>query len=204
MDGTWIYPHFWIPETKADLRLFDGDNTLNPERKDYREWERKGYVTICKGGEVLVSQVADWYFDLYKQYRIIPFKVGYDNRFALEFVKRFEELIGSDVAEKVLQTAISLSEPMRAMEAELTMHLVHYNQNPVYRWNLENISVDTDKDGYIKPMKNFGNPKNRIDGGAATLNAYAMLQRNRAEFTELVKIMGKNLKPMVTEEMEIV
>lgn len=194
----WLYPHFWIPETKADIRLFDGDNTLNPEKKDYREWAKQEYVTIVPGAEVIVSEVAEWFYNLYKLFRLVPFKVGYDNRFALEFRKRFEELIGSDIAEQVLQTTVSLSEPMWAMEADLTAHLICYNQNPVFRWNLSNISVETDKNGYIKPKKNFGNPKNRIDGGAAALNCYAMLQRNRAEFLEAVRIMGQNLKPLET------
>ena len=194
-DKTYLYPHYWIPETKADIRLDDGDNALNPEKKDYREWERQGYVTICHGSEVIVADVADWFFELYKDYKIIPFRVGYDNRFAMEFRKRFEDLIGPGIAEQVLQTTVSLSEPMRAMEAELTTHRICYNQNPVFRWNLENISVETDKNGYIKPKKNFGNPRNRIDGGAAALNAYAMLQRNRTEYLETVRIMSKNRSP---------
>ena len=192
---TYFHVHYWIPEAKADVRLVDGENALNPEKKDYREWERLGFVTICPGSEVIVADVADWFFELYKLYKLVPFRVGYDNRFALEFRRRFEDLIGTGIAEPVLQTTVSLSEPMRAMEAELTAHLVCYNQNPVFRWNLENISVETDKNGYIKPKKNFGNPKNRIDGGAAALNCYAMLQRNRAEFTEMISVMGKNLKP---------
>lgn len=194
-DTTYLYPHYWIPETKADIQLADGDNALNPEKKDYREWARMGYVTICEGSEVFVADVAEWFYDLYRNYKIYPFRVGYDNRFALEFRRRFEDLIGTGVAEQVLQTTVSLSEPMRAMEAELTMHRVKYNQNPVFKWNLENISVETDKNGYIKPKKNFGNPRNRIDGGAAALNCYAMLQRNRAEFLETVKVMAQNRKP---------
>ena len=194
-DTTYLHAHYWIPETKADIQLADGDNALNPERKDYREWARMGYVTICPGAEVIVSDVAEWFYSLYRDYKIIPFRVGYDNRFALEFRRRFEDLIGSGIAEQVLQTTVSLSEPMRAMEAELTTHRICYNQNPVFRWNLENISVETDKNGYIKPKKNFGNPRNRIDGGAAALNCFAMLQRNRTEFMETVRIMSKNRMP---------
>lgn len=194
-EKTYLYAHFWIPETKADIQLEDGDNALNPEKKDYREWARMGYVTICQGSEVLVSDVAEWFYELYHLYHIYPFRVGYDNRFALEFRRRFEDLIGTGVAEQVLQTTVSLSEPMRAMEAELTNHRICYNQNPVFRWNLENISVETDKNGYIKPKKNFGNPRNRIDGGAAALNCFAMLQRNRAEFMETVNVMAQSRKP---------
>lgn len=193
---TWLYPHFWIPETKADIQLGNDDNALNPEKKDYRLWAKKDLVTICPGGEVIVSEVADWFFGLYTTFHLVPFKVGYDNRFASEFKKRFEDLVGDGIAEQVQQTTASLSEPMWAMESELTSHLVCYNGNPILKWNLQNISIETDKDGYIKPKKNFGNPRNRIDGGAASLNCYAMLQRNRAEFMELVKTMGRNLKPV--------
>lgn len=188
-DRTFLHAHFWIPDAKADVRIEDGDNALNPERKDYREWARQGYVTIVPGAEIMVSDVADWFYDIYKQYKIIPFRVGYDNRFALEFRKRFEYLCGENIAENVSQTTVSLSEPMRAMEAELTGHRVIHNSNPIFTWCLGNISVETDKNGYIKPKKNFGNPKNRIDGGAAALNAYAELQRNRTEFYDTLAYM---------------
>lgn len=117
----------------------------------------------------------------------MPFRVGYDNRFALEFRRRFEYLCGEGIAENVAQTTISLSEPMRALEADLTAKRVHHNDHPILTWNLGNMSVETDRNGYIKPRKNFGNAKNRIDGGAALLNAYAMYQRNRSEYSELVK-----------------
>ena len=191
-DMTYLYPHYWIPETKADIQLADGDNALNPERKDYREWARMGYVTICPGSEVFVADVAQWFYELYVQFHLYPFKVGYDNRFALEFRRRFEDLIGTGIAEQVPQTTVSLSEPMRAMEARLTRHRVCYNQNPVFRWNLGNISVETDKNGYIKPKKNFGNPRNRIDGGAAALNCFATLQRNRTEYIETFRQYSAN------------
>lgn len=188
---TWLYPHFWIPESKADIRLADGDNALNPERKDYREWARQEFVTIVPGSEVFVSEVAEWFYQLYKIYHLVPFRVGYDNRFALEFRRRFEDLIGTGIAEQVLQTTVSLSAPMWAMEADLSEHLICYNHHPIFRWCLQNMSVETDKNGYIKPKKNFGNPRNRIDGGAAALNCYAMLQQNRAEFTEALRIMSR-------------
>lgn len=199
---TWFYPHFWIPESKADIRLVDGDNVLNPERKDYREWARQEYVTIVPGSEVFVSEVAEWFYQLYKIYHLVPFRVGYDNRFALEFRRRFEDLIGTGIAEQVLQTTVSLSAPMWAMEADLSEHLICYNHHPIFRWCLQNMSVETDKNGYIKPKKNFGNPRNRIDGGAAALNCYAMLQQNRAEFTEALRIMGRDLPPLLSVNEE--
>lgn len=199
---TWFYPHFWIPESKADIRLSDGDNALNPERKDYREWARQEFVTIVPGSEVFVSEVAEWFYQLYKIYHLVPFRVGYDNRFALEFRRRFEDLIGTGIAEQVLQTTVSLSAPMWAMEADLSEHLICYNHHPIFRWCLQNMSVETDKNGYIKPKKNFGNPRNRIDGGAAALNCYAMLQQNRAEFTEALRIMGRDLPPLLSVNEE--
>ncbi len=199
---TWFYPHFWIPESKADIRLADGDNALNPEHKDYREWARQEFVTIVPGSEVFVSEVAEWYYQLYKIYHLVPFRVGYDNRFALEFRRRFEDLIGTGIAEQVLQTTASLSAPMWAMEADLSEHLICYNHHPIFRWCLQNMSVETDKNGYIKPKKNFGNTRNRIDGGAAALNCYAILQQNRAEFTEALRIMGRDLPPLLSVNEE--
>lgn len=189
---SYVHSHYWIPEAKADIKIDDGiHNPLNPEQRDYRRWAARGLVTIVPGNEVYVADVADWFYQIYQDYRITPFKVGYDNRFALEFRRRFEYLIGIDTAENVSQTTISLSEPMRGLEADLTAHNVIHNDNPVLTWCLGNISVETDKHGYIKPRKNFGNPKNRIDGGAALLNAYAMLQRNRSEYMELANMMVK-------------
>lgn len=189
---SYVHPHFWIPEAKADIYLDDGAaNALNPEQRDYRRWAAEGFVTIVPGNEINVSAVADWYYDLYLNFGILPFKVGYDNRFALEFRRRFEYLLGEDIAENVSQTAVSLSAPMRGLEADLTSHNVVHNNHPILIWNLENTSVETDQYGYIKPRKNFGNPKNRIDGSAALLNTYAMYQRNRVDYLLLIEQLVK-------------
>jgi len=62
---------------------------------------------------------------------------------------------------------------MKKLGADLSSKKIIYNNNPITKWCLTNTSVDIDKNGNIQPVKS--NPKRRIDGLAAMLNAYVVL-----------------------------
>ena len=65
---------YFVPEIKAEAIL--EDNPLNPERKNYVEWSRKGLVTICPGNEVDPDAVIAWFVGLLKNYSMRPLKIG--------------------------------------------------------------------------------------------------------------------------------
>ena len=81
----YIYTHYWIPESKLEL-----SNDIESGAK-YSEWARKGLLTICEGNEIDVSKIADWFYQLYKDYGLKLYKCGYDQRYAKDFLNKMEE-----------------------------------------------------------------------------------------------------------------
>lgn len=174
----YIHSMYWIPESKLE-QADDSDSGAR-----YSEWARSGFVRIVEGNEVDVAQVADWFFELYREYNIRLFKAGYDQRFANEWKKRMDEY-GFDY-EMILQNRYVLSSPMRLVEADLKDQLINYNDNPVDRWCLENTSVQVWDTGHIMPIKIKGKHDRKIDGTLALIMAYEMLRRYRTEFNNAV------------------
>jgi phage terminase large subunit-like protein len=171
----YFYSHYWIPEAKL---------ILSPDDVDYRQWERDGYLTIVEGNSVDSSVVADWQIELMREYDLKPFKSGYDNRFAKDYINRFEEYFGKDIAVNVPQDAKCLNNPMRRLEADLRDKLVNYNNCYGDFWCFKNTGIKLDTIGRIQPckLKTTG----RIDGTAAALCCYAVFEWNKAKFLQLI------------------
>jgi len=171
----YFWSHYWIPAEKLDR---------SPDDVNYRQWERDGYLTIVPGNSVESSIVADWQYDLLTEYDIKPYKVGYDNRFAKDYIRRFEEIFGSDIALNVPQDAKCLNNPMRRLEADLRGKLVNYNNCYGDLVCFRNTGVKTDSIGRVIPCKQH--TTKRIDGTAAALCCYAVFDWYKSEFKSLV------------------
>lgn len=178
---------YFIPEIKADVVLEDEKklNMLNPEKKDYRQWAAEGLVTICPGSEVDTESVVKWFYGLYEEYRMLPFKFGYDNWHAKEFKRRIEEYFGDEeLLERINMDFMALSGAMRLVESDLKSGRLCYNHHKIDRWCLRNTSYKMNNIGLIMPVKKFGQSKNRIDGALGFIIAYAVFSRYKGEFIE--------------------
>lgn len=169
----YIYSMYWMPENK--LRL--APDTESGAK--YTEWAKDELIRISEGNEVDVSIVADWFVELYREYGIRTYKIGYDQRFAKEFLKRLDEY-GFEY-EMIYQSRYVLSNPMRLVEADLRDQLINYRNNPLDRWCLENTSVQVFNTGHIMPVKIKGQSSRRIDGTLSLIMAYEMLRRYKTE-----------------------
>jgi phage terminase large subunit-like protein len=185
----YLYSHFFITKAKADSLKTEGGTALNPEGIDYYEWERQGWVTIMPGSVIEDGEVAEWISKTCKRHGIRVMYCGYDTRSAQNFSTRMNRLfplqIGGQKAEcaiPVWQSAAYLDRPMRALEADLMAGNVCCGGNPVMRWCLTNCSLKTDGEGRIQPAKMRGQSKNRIDGVAAALCAYAVVSWKHDDF----------------------
>ena len=175
----YFYSRYWIPEAKL---------VLSPDDVDYRQWERDGYLTIVEGNSVDSSIVADWQFELLKEYGLKPFKSGYDNRFAKDYINRFNDIFDDEGKNKVLvnvpQEAKVLNNPMRRLEADLRDKLVNYNNCYGDIWCFKNTGIKLDTIGRMQPCKMHSTK--RIDGTAAAVVAYTVLDWHRSEFMQLI------------------
>lgn len=171
----YLFSRYWIPEEKL---------LLSPDDVDYRQWERDGYMTIVPGNSVESSVVADWQFELLKEYDLKPFKSGIDNRFAKDYTNRFTEIFGEGFVENVPQEPRCLNNPMRKLEADLRAKHVNYNNQYGDFWCFRNTGVKLDKLGRAQPAKMH--KTQRIDGTAAAVCCYTMLEWYRSEFMLLI------------------
>jgi phage terminase large subunit-like protein len=169
---------YFIPESKAD-----GDVFINGENKDYREWQRLGYVTILPGNEVDSEAVVRWYWDMFQMYNVKPFKIGYDNWNAKGMVQSLERYFGEDIAIRVRMDFNSLSNPMRVLGADLKDKKVNYDNNGLSKWCLKNVAIKTNNLGQIMPVKVQGNSSNRIDGALSKIICYNVKSIYLTDFT---------------------
>lgn len=178
---------YFIPEAKADA-ILDDDSQLNPERKNYREWEKQGLVVICPGAEVDAELVAGWFVDLYEHYGMMPYKIGYDNWHSKDFQEIIAENFGKEVLERIGMDFMSLSGPMRSLESDLGRNVLVYNNNEIDRWCLSNTGYKTNNIGLIMPVKKYGTSKNRIDGTLSDIICYATFNRYRSLYRDAQKM----------------
>lgn len=170
----YIMSMYWIPESKLEA----SPDTEAGAR--YQEWAKDGLIRIVDGNEVDVSMIADWFYELYKDYGIKTYKVGYDQRFSKEFLKKMDEY-GFET-EMIYQNRYVLSSPMRLVEADLKDEIINYNNNPIDKWCLENTAVQVYNTGHMMPVKIKGQSAKRIDGALSLIMAEEMLRRYRTEF----------------------
>lgn len=178
---------YFIPEAKADA-ILDDDSQLNPERKNYREWEKQGLVVICPGAEVDTELVAGWFVDLYEHYGMMPYKIGYDNWHSKDFQEIIADNFGKEVLERIGMDFMSLSGPMRSLESDLGRNVLVYNNNEIDRWCLSNTGYKTNNIGLIMPVKKYGTSKNRIDGTLSDIICYATFNRYRSLYRDAQKM----------------
>lgn len=173
----YFLSRYWIPRAKLKLA---------PDDVDYEQWARDGYLTIVEGNSVDSSLVANWQYELFKEYDLKPFKFGYDNRFAKDYINRFKEIFdtGGDMLANVPQDAKCLNNPMRRLEADLRGKLVNYNNCYGDLVCFRNTGFILDTIGRMQPCKKQATK--RIDGTAAALCCYAVYEWNRSEFLQLI------------------
>lgn len=173
----YILSHYWIPESKLD------DSDDREAGATYPEWAKAGLMTIHEGNEVDLTAVADWFYTLYRDYKLKPYKIGYDQRFAKTFIDRCEEY-GFET-ERLLQGR-ALSGAMKLAEADLKSRYVNYRSNPVDKWNFGNCCCKVDDVGNIQPVKIPNQPCKRIDGALTLIMLYETYRRYRAEYVTLI------------------
>jgi len=173
--NVYFHSHYWIPESK----LFS-----SPDGVDYEKWARDGWLTIVEGNSVDSSLVADYHFELLKEYDLKPYLSGYDNRFAKDYVNRHAEIFGDKLTVNIPQDFKVLNNPMKILEADIRDGLVNYQDNPVCKWCLENTGIILDKLGKMMPTKM--DSTKRIDGTASKIIAYAVLEQNKSGFMALI------------------
>lgn len=173
----YVMAMFWMPEENVEKR----------EQEDqipYSFWIEQGYMRTCAGNHVDDSDVTAWFVEVQEKLDCYIFRAGYDSWSAQRWVKDMTEQFG-DIMTPVPQTMKTLSSPMKQLGADLASKLVNYNDNPALKWCMANTGIVKDKNDNQKPVKT-ANPRKRIDGLAALLDAYVVYQDYMAEYMSLI------------------
>ena len=173
----YVYSHYWIPESKLE------DSNDKEAGANYLEWAKSGLLTIHEGNEIDISKIADWFYQLNREYGLRPYKIGYDQRFAKTFLDRCAEY-GFDT--EMLAQGRALSNAMKLTEMELKSQYVNYGENPIDKWCLSNCCCVVDNVGNIQPVKIPGQASKRIDGALTFIMLYEIYRRYKTDFMTVI------------------
>jgi len=153
-----VIPRFWIPSESAYLR----------ERRDrvpYLTWARQGFIKLTEGNVIDYDFIRKDINALEKQYNICG--IGFD-RWGSQHIETQLSGDGFDV-QAFGQGFASMSAPSKEFERLVVGGLLRPGMNPVLRWMVSNVAVETDAADNIKPSKSKS--KEKIDGIVALIMA---------------------------------
>lgn len=159
-DLGYIYVDFYCPEDKVNEgRRVDG--------VDYRAWVKTANLTATPGNTIDYDYIIKDILENSQNYQVEL--IGYDPFNA--------DLIIPKIAEYNIETGafrqgyLTLSPPTKRLEVMILKKEIKHDGDPILRWNMGNVELETDAAGNIKPSKS--NSKNKIDGVAAMITSLA-------------------------------
>jgi phage terminase large subunit-like protein len=174
----YVLPMYWLAEDLVEQRVHE-------DKIPYDIWIEQGLVRTCPGNKVHAKYVTEWFLEVQNKLDIYIPWVGYDSWSATYWVEEMASHFGAEAMIPVIQGKKTLSAPMKSLGADLASKLIVYNNNPVDKWCLANTSYEEDKNGNIQPHKTSKRTR-RIDGTAALLDAYVVLQDKIADYQSMI------------------
>jgi len=174
----YVLQMYWIPQDLVEKRVRE-------DHVPYDVWIERGYCRTCPGNKNHPKYVTEWFVEMRELYDIYIPWTGYDGWSADYWVEEMKTQFGVNSMVPVIQGKKTLSSPMKSLGADLEKKIIVYNNNPIDRWCLFNTAVDIDKNDNIQPIKT-SKPTKRIDGTAALLDAYVILQEKLAEYQTMI------------------
>lgn len=167
-DKYFVLPYFWLPEETIDLR----------SRRDhvpYDTWQRLGLLNVTEGNVVDYAAIEKFIAELADRYRIA--EIAFDRWNATYLTQRLEGEYDFTMVQ-FGQGFSSMSAPTKELERLILERRLAHNGHEVLRWNVDNLVVETDAAGNIKPSKRKATEK--IDGVVALIMSLARATINGA------------------------
>lgn len=171
----YIVSMYFIPEGKLSK---SDDKSAGAK---YAEWAKNGMIKILDGNYCDTSKIADWFFEMFKEYGLRPLKVGYDAKFANEFINKMD-LYGFET-ESVWQRPEIMTQSINMVEADLKDRLI-IGLNEIDKWCLSNatLKVDNREFGILEKIK--GQVARKIDGAVSLCILFEIYRRYRNSFLD--------------------
>jgi len=174
----YVLQMYWLPEDLIEKRSIE-------DKIPYNIWRDQGLLRACPGNSVHPKYVTEWFLEITRDYDIYLPWIGYDAWAASYWVEEMANSFGENAMIRVIQGKKTLSAPMKQLGADLEAKKIIYNNNPIDKWCLSNTAADIDKNMNIQPDKTH-NQRRRIDGTAALLNAFVVLQDKSQDYLSII------------------
>lgn len=174
----YVTQMYWLPEDLLEQRAKE-------DKIPYDLWHENGLLRTTPGNSVHAKFVTEWFLEIRDEYGIYLPWIGYDRWSAKYWVEDMQGHFGKEAMIPVAQGKQTLSSPMKLLGADLEAKKIIYNNNPIDKWCLSNTAIDIDKNLNIQPNKT-NNQRRRIDGTAALLNAYVVLQEKKNDYLNMI------------------
>jgi phage terminase large subunit-like protein len=165
-DGFDVLCQFFVPKDSIRERS-------NRDRVPYDQWERDGFLTAIPGPTVDYEYIRHALQDWAAEFTVR--QIAFDPWNATDLVTRLQEQDGFTCI-PMRQGFASLSSPTKSLEKAILSKTLRHDGHPVLRWNVSNVSVETDAAGNLKVSKKVSTE--RIDGVAALVMAIDVMERN--------------------------
>lgn len=165
-DGFDVRVQFFVPKASILERA-------RRDRVPYDQWEREGKLIATPGNVVDYEAVRRTIQEWSERYDIR--EIAYDPWNATDLVTRLTEQDGFTCV-PIRQGFASLSAPTKALETAVLSKTLRHDGHPVLRWNIGNVSVESDAAGNLKPSKKVSTE--RIDGVVALIMAIDRMERD--------------------------
>jgi phage terminase large subunit-like protein len=155
--GYAILPRFFLPQAAVDKR--------KDMRAQLTAWARQGFMEITPGDVLDYDRVKARIRADAERFRIR--EIGYDPWNAAQIAVQLQDEGLTMVP--VRQGFGTLSSPAKLLENLVSNGRLNHGGHPLLRWMADNVVIETNADGAIKPSKKHSTEK--IDGIAALVTA---------------------------------
>lgn len=174
----YVKQMYWLPEDLLEQRAKE-------DKIPYDLWHDAGLLRTTPGNSVHAKFVTEWFLEMRDEYGIYLPWIGYDRWSAKYWVEEMQGHFGQEAMIPIAQGKQTLSMPMKLLGADLEAKRIIYNNHPIDKWCLSNTAIDVDKNLNIQPNKT-NNQRRRIDGTAALLNSYVVLQEKKNDYLNMI------------------
>jgi phage terminase large subunit-like protein len=154
----YILPHFWIPAENMFRRV-------KIHHVPYDRWVRDGFLTATDGNIIHYDFIEKEIERLYDIYDIK--QIAFDDWGATQMAQNLDKMDIPMV--KTRQGFYGLSRPSKELYRLILDEKFRHGGNPVLRWMVENVHIETDAAANVKPSKKKS--KDKIDGVVAAVMA---------------------------------
>lgn len=166
---------YWIPTNSLEHKV-------DEDKIPYDKWLKQGILRLSGESKIDYHDVTEWFMEQVERFDLRPLWVGYDSWNAQYWCDEMKEY-GFDMVE-VRQGARTMSTPMKQLKADLIDKKINYDNNPILKWCLSNMSIKSDVNENIRPVKESN--RQRIDGAVSLIDAYCIYVDKQQEYLNFI------------------